>query len=198
MQLLILASASSIRAKLLTQAGVDFQTVPARVDEAAVRDSLMSDGASPRDIADTLAEFKAKRVSQSRPEALVLGCDQILEFSGQVLGKPGSLTEARERLTLLSGQTHSLFSAAVLYDQGRPVWRFVAEAKLTMRALSPAFLDWYIGQAGPEVLETVGGYAVEGVGIRLFDRIEGDLFGILGLPLLPLLNALTQRGDILA
>jgi septum formation protein len=196
MRPLILASSSAIRADLLRRAGLDIEVMPARVDEDAVRDSLLAEGASARDMADALAELKADRIARKRPDDLVLGCDQILEFDGQALGKPDSSADARARLTALSGQTHRLFSAAVLHDRGRPVWRHVAEAQLTMRALSPEFLDWYLARVGDEAVHTVGAYAIEGVGLRLFERIEGDYFGILGLPLLELLAVLSRRGDI--
>jgi septum formation protein len=196
MKQLILASASTIRADLLRNAGIDFQVIPARIDEAAIREGLLAEGASPRDLADALAEFKAQRVAQRHPGPLVLGCDQILEFQGAALGKPGSTDEARHRLMTLRGQTHRLFSAAVLFDGERPVWRHVARADLTMRLFSNDFLDLYLQAARADILQTVGGYAVEGFGIRLFDRIEGDHFGILGLPLVELLGILSRRGDI--
>jgi len=198
MRLLILASSSPIRAALLSRAGVDFQVMPARIDEENLRAGLQADGAAPRDVADALAEHKALKIARRHPEALVLGCDQILELDGQSLGKPATLAEARGRLMALRGRTHRLFSAAVLYDRGQPVWRHVARAELTMRGFSDAFLDDYLARLGDAALQTVGGYAVEDYGIRLFDRIEGDLFGILGLPLVELLAALARRGDILA
>jgi septum formation protein len=197
MRQLILASSSEIRAELLSRAGVEFRVVPARIDEVSVRDSLVAEGAGPRDIADTLAEFKAQRIASRHPEHLVLGCDQVLELDGQILAKPASAEDARARLFRLSGRSHNLFSAAVLYDNGQPVWRHVAEARLTMREVSEPFLNWYLDRAGDSVTWSTGGYAIEDVGIRLFERIEGDYFGILGLPLVELLNALSRRKDIL-
>jgi len=196
MRRLILASASPIRARLLQQAGLTFDVEPARIDEAALRDSMQAEGAGPRDIADALAEYKAQRIANRRPEALVLGCDQVLVLKGRILGKPTDRNDARARLQELRGQQHSLLSAAVLFDGGRPIWRHVSEASLYMRDFSDSFLDWYMSEKNYEILETVGGYAVEDLGIRLFDRIEGDYFGILGLPLLELLTVLGRRGDI--
>jgi septum formation protein len=198
MRPLILASSSPIRAELLRRAGLVFQVVPARVDEVALRDGLLAEGATPRDIADAVAEFKAQRVALRQGGALVLGCDQVLELDGQVLGKPENLQAARDRLLLLRGRSHRLFSAAVLYEGDRPIWRHVSEARLTMRLFSHDFLDWYLEMAGPDILQTVGGYAVESLGVRLFDRIDGDQFGILGLPLVELLATLSRRGDITA
>jgi septum formation protein len=157
---------------------------------------MQAEGAGPRDIADALAEYKAQRIANRRPEALVLGCDQVLVLKGRILGKPTDRNDARARLQELRGQQHSLLSAAVLFDGGRPIWRHVSEASLYMRDFSDSFLDWYMSEKNYEILETVGGYAVEDLGIRLFDRIEGDYFGILGLPLLELLTVLGRRGDI--
>jgi septum formation protein len=196
MRPLILASASSIRAQLLRRAGVVFHVKPAQVDEEALRESLVAEGAAPRDVADTLAEAKAWYIASRHPQDLVLGCDQVLDFQGILLGKPGTIEEARERLLALRGQAHKLYSAAVLFDGGRPVWRHVSEACLTMRQVSDDFVTDYLTQIGDEVTQTVGAYAVEGLGIRLMSRIDGDYFGILGLPLTELLNALVLRGDI--
>lgn len=198
MRPMILASASTIRAELLRRAGVQVQVQPARIDEEALRASLEAEGAQPRDVADALAEHKALKIAARAPEALVLGCDQVLAFQGQVLGKPADPSQARARLAALRGQSHQLLTAAVLYDRGRPVWRHLAEARLTMRAFSDAFLDEYLAAAGDALLTTTGGYALEGAGSRLFAAVEGDYFAILGLPLIDLLNALARRGDILS
>jgi len=196
MRPLILASASTIRAELLRRAGVVFHVKPARIDEDALRESLTAEGAKPRDVADALAEAKARRVATKHPDGLVLGCDQIMEFSGAILAKPETTEAARERLWMLRGKTHSLHSAAVLFDNGRPVWRHVSEARLTMRQVSESFLSDYLLRIGAQATQTVGAYAVEDLGIRLMSRIEGDYFGVLGLPLIELLNVLAQRGDI--
>ena len=193
---LILASGSEIRLQLLLKAGLDVSARVARIDEAMIRAGLESEGANPRDIADTLAEMKAARVAAKCPEALVLGCDQVLEFRHQVWAKPQTSAEARAQLIALLGQTHKLLSAIVLFDAGEPVWRHVGEARLTMRAFSDGFLDSYLERNWPSVGQSVGGYKLEEEGIRLFERIEGDHFTILGLPLLPLLTYLGSRGFI--
>lgn len=196
MRPLILASSSQIRARLLRDAGLNPRIEPARIDEAALRDGLLAEGATPREVADSLAENKAMRIAGKHPEALVLGCDQVMVFQGSILSKPADTDELRERLVRLRGQEHGLLTAAVLFDQGRPVWRHLSEAKLFMRRFSASFLNWYLSEIKPEVLQTVGGYEVESLGVRLFERIEGDYFAILGLPVLEVLNALTIRGDL--
>ncbi|MCB6177992.1 Maf family protein [Rhodobacter sp. Har01] len=194
--MLILASASETRAALLRAAGLDVTTHPARIDEEQARQALLAEDASPRDIADALAEMKARKVAERFPEGLVLGCDQILEQKGRVYAKPESLDEARAQLTALRGRTHKLLSAAVLYDQGQPVWRTITDAHLTMRAFSDTYLDAYLGRNWETIRHSVGGYRLEEEGVRLFSHISGDHFTILGLPLIPLLSYLGQRGII--
>ncbi|WFE75148.1 nucleoside triphosphate pyrophosphatase [Roseinatronobacter sp. S2] len=192
----ILASGSGIRAQMLRNAGLDVDVQPARVDEAAIRDALLMEGASPRDVADTLAESKARKVAGRRPESYVLGCDQILSFKGACLEKPETEQAARDQLLQLRGQTHQLLSAAVLYSGGEPVWRHVGVARLTMRPFSDSFLDSYIARNWPGISESVGAYKLEEEGVRLFAQVQGDYFTILGLPLLELLNYLSLRGVI--
>jgi septum formation protein len=193
---LVLASGSRIRADLLTQAGVTFRVKVARVDEAMVRDSLASEKTVPRDIADALADLKAQRVSGQKPGAFVLGCDQVLESAGVLFTKPTSPGELKSQLTGLRGQTHQLHSAAVIYQSGLPIWRFIGTAKLKMRFFSDAYLDKYITDNWLMVRHCVGGYALEAEGVRLFSKIEGDYFTVLGLPLLEVLAFLTERGVI--
>lgn len=193
---ILLASGSTIRRQLMTEAGLDVTAVAARVDEAAIRDALLAEGATPRDIADALAESKARKISDKNPGSLVLGCDQVLDFERNIISKPETELEARAQLLRLRGKTHRLLSAAVLYDQGQPVWRHVATARLTMRDFSDGYLDGYLARNWPELSETVGGYKLEREGSRLFTAIEGDWFTILGLPLLPLLAYLGLRGFI--
>lgn len=193
---LILASASRIRAELLARAGVSVTLQPARIDEEAIRAALVSAGANPRDQADTLAEMKAQKVAARCPGAVVIGCDQVLDFKGQVFGKPGDLDEARAQLCALRGQTHKLLSAVVLYEGGKPVWRFVGEVRLSMRDFSDSYLDNYLARNGASVLESVGGYKLEEEGVRLFSSIQGDYFTVLGLPMVALLSYLAQRGMI--
>lgn len=191
-----LASASVIRLHLLQAAGLDVTAVPVRLDESALRDALTADGATPRVIADALAEMKARKLSDRDPAALVLGCDQVLDFHDTAWGKPASVDAARAQLTALRGQTHRLLSAAVLYDAGQPVWRHVGEVRLTMRHFSDSYLDAYLARNWPDLAESVGGYKLESEGVRLFTAIDGDYFTVLGLPLLPLLAYLAQRGFI--
>ena len=193
---LFLASNSAIRLQLLQAAGLQVTAHPARIDETTIRDGLIAENASPRDIADTLAEMKARKLSRLHPEALVLGCDQVLEFAGQVWGKPATLDAARLQLETLRGTSHQLLSAAVLYDSTQPVWRHVAVARLTMHPVSSAYLNSYLDRNWPDIASSVGGYKLESEGVRLFSEITGDYFTILGLPLLPLLTYLGQRGFI--
>ena len=193
---LVLASASPTRLALLRGAGLIVTTEPARIDEAAIRAGLTAEGASAQDQADTLAELKARKIAQRQPQALVLGADQILSLHGAIFAKPQTQVAAKAQLEALRGQTHQLYSAAVLYDQGQPIWRHVTTARLTMRAFSDAYLDAYLARNWPAISGSVGGYLVEQEGIRLFEAIEGDHFTILGLPLLPLLAYLGLRGLI--
>ena len=193
---LILASGSSTRAALLRGAGIAHEVVIPRVDEDGLTAALRAKGTSPRDVADALAEMKAVRVSARHPETIVLGGDQVLSCDGRLYAKPATPEEAREHLDSLAGRTHVLHSAAVLAEGGEPVWRHVGEARLTMGSLSPGWLDDYVARNWDSIRHSVGGYRIEEEGVRLFTRIEGDHFTILGLPLLPLLSFLTARGSI--
>ena len=193
---IILASGSEIRLRLLRAAGLDVTATAPRVDEQMVRQSLQAEAAKPHDIADALAEMKAARVADKHPEALVLGCDQVLDFHGTILSKPTHLEQARDQIIALRDQSHKLLSAAVLYDAGKPIWRHTAAATLTMRAVSDAYLDAYLARNWPDLATSVGGYKLESEGVRLFSAISGDYFTILGLPLLPLLGYLSLRGFI--
>ena len=193
---LLLASASTIRLQLLRNAGIEATAQPARIDEDSIRLALQAEAAKPRDIADALAEMKARKLADKHTSALVLGCDQILAFQGQVYGKPETPTEARAQLGAFRGQTHQLISALVLYDEGKPIWRHISEASLTMRPVSDAYLDDYISRNWPALQHSVGGYKLEEEGVRLFSQINGDYFTILGLPLLPLIGYLGTRGFI--
>ena len=194
----ILASASTARASLLRGAGVEFEIVPAAVEEDRLKASLRQEGASPRDVADALSELKAVRVSAPRPQAIVVGADQILEYDGEVLNKPKDRAALELQLRRLRGGRHKLVTAAVLAQDGRAFWRHVAETTLWMRNFSEAFLEWYLAQEGENLFGCVGGYRLEGAGVQLFERIEGDYFSILGLPLVPLLAALREQGALLS
>lgn len=193
---LLLASTSAIRRHVLTEAGIGVTALAARVDEEAIRQALLAEGASPQDVADTLAESKARKIADKHPQDLVLGCDQVLDFDRKIMTKAESLDQVRAQLLMLRGKTHRLLSAAVLYDQGRPIWRHVATARLTMRDFSDSYLDGYLARNWPDVSDSVGGYKLEREGSRLFAAIEGDFFTILGLPLLPLMAYLGLRGFI--
>ena len=193
---LVLASSSPIRAELLRRAGIPTEIRPARIDEEALRDALSADGAEPRDLADTLAEHKARRISSRLPGALVLGCDQVLDLDGEVFTKPADLDAARIQLRRLRAQTHRLHSAAVLCRGGAPVWRHVGVAQLTMRTFSDDYLEGYLARGWPDIGASVGAYQAEAEGVRLFSRIDGSHYTVLGLPLLELLVHLGRIGAI--
>lgn len=190
----ILASGSATRAALLRNARVPFDVVPSDVDEAGLRDEMTAAGRAPGDIAMALAEAKALYVSASHPSALILGADQILTCDGALFAKASSKAGAAEHLARLSGKTHVLWTAAVLASNGASVERIQDHARLTMRILSPAFIAAYLEQAGDVALTNVGAYAIEGPGVQLFSRIDGDYFTILGLPLLAVLAHLRTQG----
>ncbi|OSP55343.1 nucleoside triphosphate pyrophosphatase [Pseudoruegeria sp. SK021] len=193
---LLLASGSKIRRRLLEQAGVPVEVSVARIDEDSVRASMLAEQAAPRDIADLLAEMKARKVSDKHPGRLVLGCDQVLDHRGSLLAKATTRLEAEQQLRALCGDRHNLLSAAVLYQNGRPIWRHVGMVRLQMRTFSDAYLAAYLDRNWPGIQDSVGSYKLEEEGIRLFSKVDGDYFNVLGLPLLELLAYLTERGDL--
>ncbi|MGX7875896.1 Maf-like protein [Mesorhizobium sp. ORM6] len=193
---IILASGSPFRKALLVNAGVDVEAVPADVDERALEAPLQHSGVSPEDVALVLAEAKATEVSERRRGALVLGCDQTLSLGDEVFHKPADMEGARRHLLALSGKTHQLNSAVVLVRDGKVLWRHVGIASMTMRKLDPGFIGRHLARVGAKALASVGAYQVEGEGIQLFEKIEGDHFTIVGLPLLPLLAELRTLGAI--
>lgn len=193
---LILASGSSIRASMLRNAGLKIAVDSPRIDEDAIKAALLLEEATPHDIADTLAEAKARKIAQRYPQDRVLAADQVLAFGKELLSKPESPEEALTQLQSLRGQTHQLLSAAVLYENAEPVWRHVGRARLTMRQVSDDYLEEYVTRNWPGIGESVGAYKLEEEGVRLFSQIQGDHFTILGLPLLELLNFLSIRGSI--
>jgi septum formation protein len=197
-QPLILASGSRFRRQMLENAGLAFSVVPATVDEPAARAAMARDNTAiaPGDVALKLAALKAIEVSTGHPHALVIGSDQILALGREIFGKPPSPAAARTQLERLSGSTHTLPTGVVIAQGGKVVWQHLGLATLHMRKLSSAFLDDYIVRAGTIATETVGGYALESLGVQLFEKIDGDYFTIIGLPLLPLLAELRQRGVV--
>jgi septum formation protein len=195
---LILASASPARAALLRGAGLTVETEPAHVDEAAVKESLQAEGADAGRVAETLAELKALKISRRHPGALVLGADQTLDCNGTLFDKPPDMDHLRAHLRALSGRRHSLHSAAAILRGGERLWGTVQPVHLTMRALSEDFIDAYAETVGEDGLGSVGGYRLEGLGAQLFERIDGDYFTVLGLPLLAVLGFLRQHGTIRA
>ncbi len=193
---ILLASGSEIRATLLRQAKVDFRIEKPRVDEDAIRDALVAEGAKPRDVADALAEAKARRVSAKFPGELVLGCDQVLDFEGTLLSKPASPDEALAQLRTFRGKRHMLLSAAVIYEDAKPVWRHVGQVRLYVRDASDEWIDDYVARNWDSIRHAVGAYKLEEEGVRLFTRVEGDYFNVLGMPLLEILSYLTLRGTL--
>ena len=193
---IILASGSDIRKALLTNAALDIEVSPARIDEEAVRDAMLADNAPPRDIADALAELKATKQSAKYPDALVIGCDQVLSFEGGLLSKPETPEEALEQLRALRGKRHELLSAAVICEDGKPAWRHVGVVRMMMRQASDTYLQGYVARNWDSIRHAVGAYKLEEEGIRLFSQVHGDYFNVLGLPLLELLSYLALRGEI--
>ncbi len=186
----ILASSSPSRAALLRAAGIAFRVHPAAVDEQEVKQSLRAEGAPAGDIAVALAELKALRVSRSAGPTLVIGADQILICDDVQFDKPPDLVAARDQLLALRGRTHALHTALAVAQENVVIWHHLDVARLTMRPFSDRFLDGYLADAGKSILGSVGAYRLEGLGVQLFSRIDGEFFAILGLPILPLLEFL--------
>ncbi len=187
---LMLASASSVRARLLENAGVAAVCEPAVVDEEDIKNAMRAERASAADVVEMLSELKAVRVSQRHPGSLVVGADQMLVCEGAWFDKPTDRSRARADLTALAGKTHELLCCACVARDGTRIWHHAANARLTMRPLSQGFVDDYLEAIGDAALDSVGVYQLEGLGVQLFSRVEGDFFAILGLPLLPLFEFL--------
>ncbi|WP_424136005.1 Maf family protein [Roseomonas chloroacetimidivorans] len=194
---IVLASASAARRAVLEAAGLRFEAIAAAVDEASIKESAKAEGFPASEAAIMLAEAKARRIVARRPEALVIGCDQILVMGDRWFDKPESPAAARAHLEALRGNTHQLVTAVLCWRNGQRVWQHVATPRLTMRPVSDEFLDGYLALEGEQVTATVGAYRLEGPGIHLFDKVEGEHAAILGLPLLPLLGFLRQHGVLL-
>ena len=194
---LILASTSKTRARMLESAGLAFLCEAPGVDESTMRQAISGeDVLGPHDVAEVLARAKAEAVSDVAQGAYVIGGDQVLAFEDQIISKPDSMEAARAQLLDLNGKTHQLHTAVAVATNGETVWAYTDVTTLTMRKLSPAFIGRYLAAAGDAVLSSVGAYQIESIGIQLFEKIDGDFFSILGLPLLPLLDALRRQGAI--
>jgi len=196
----VLASQSATRRALLERAGLRVEALPAHVDEAALKEACRAEGIPPEDAALILAEAKAERIARRRPDALVIGCDQLLvcklDDGERWFDKPADLAAARAQLQALRGRTHRLVTATVVWRSGERVWQDVTTPRLTMRSFSDVFLDAYLGAEGEAILSSVGAYRLEARGVHLFSRIEGEHSAILGLPLLPLLGFLRGHGVV--
>ena len=191
---IILASGSKTRAQMLEAAGVVFLVQTPAVDEETLKASMIADSMPALDIADALADMKARSVSLLKPNAFVLGADQLLVHDGKILSKASNRGAAFKTLQLLSGGVHALISAAVLYQNGEPIWRTTDKAVLTVRPLSDDFIEGYLDKLGDDAYWSVGTYQIEGLGAQLFTKVDGDHFTVLGLPLLPLLDFFRRAG----
>lgn len=193
---LILASGSETRQALLRNAGVVFEAETPRVDETLLKASLLAEDRSPRDIADALAEMKAARIADKHPGAMVIGADQTLDHAGRLLSKPETAVDAVAQISALSGSRHILWSAVVIFDDGKPVWRHIGQVRLQMRDLSAGYIEDYVARNWNSIRHSVGGYKLEEEGVRLFSRIDGSYFDVLGFPLIEVLSYLSLRGEI--
>ncbi|MDW5315769.1 Maf-like protein [Rhizobium sp. PL01] len=189
---LVLASASPFRRMLLENAGIAFQAKAADIDERAIEGEVERQGSSPQEVALILAEAKARNVGGVFPDGIIIGSDQTMSLGARVYHKPRDMNEARDHLLSLSGQVHQLNSGIVLTRGNDILWKHVSSARMSVRVLSPEFIDAHLARVGTKATSSVGAYQLEGEGIQLFDKIEGDYFTILGLPMLPLLAKLRE------
>ena len=191
---ILLASTSKIRGKILSAAGIKFSVLNSELDEEQAKNSLTE--LSPQRISLELARLKSEKISRQHPNAMTIGADQVLGFKDQIFNKPVSRADAESQLSMLRNATHTLYSAVSCAIAGAEVWNHCSEARLTMRDFTPDFLSSYLDSSPADYLSSVGAYRLEESGIQLFEKIEGDYFTILGLPMLPLLGFLRQRGII--
>ena len=189
---IILASKSKHRQELLKNAGVKFSAKSADIDERQVEEPLLKAGLGGQDVAEVLAIAKATEISKSNVDAYVIGCDQTLSLEGELLHKVQNMKEAQARLLALSGKKHQLNAAVSLVRNGEVLWSHIEVATITFRKLDPGFIGRHLSDAGEKVLSSVGAYQVEGIGVQLFEKVEGDYFSIIGLPILPLLTELRK------
>ena len=193
---IILASKSKVRALLLKNAGLSFVSVDAAIDEEQLKLSYIDAGYTPRDVADVLADMKAKKLSNRFPNQLVIGCDQILSFREQIISKAKNTNDLVHQLKVLEGNEHIVYSASVVYINNRPEWRFIGYANMTMRNLSDDFILKYVEDNWNTIQHSVGGYEIESAGASLFSKIDGDYFSVLGIPILQLIDYLINRGVV--
>jgi septum formation protein len=193
---LILASKSASRRSLMNGAGLVFEAQSAEIDERAIEAQLSARYAKPAEVAVELAKAKAQWVSERNPEAYVIGSDQVLSLDDRLFHKPLSMGEAGDHIRAMSGKMHRLNCGVAVAFRGAVVWSDISIAEMTMRSISPSFLQTYLDMAGPDILQSVGAYQFEGPGIQLFEKIDGDYFTILGLPMLTLLSGLRALGVI--
>ncbi|HEY3917467.1 MAG TPA: nucleoside triphosphate pyrophosphatase [Stellaceae bacterium] len=196
MSALVLASASTVRARLLAEAGIAAESDPADIDEGAIKQECRRASQTAAECAARLAEQKARTVAARHPERFVLGADQLLDCGGAWLDKPRDRAEARDQLCALRGHSHELVTAAATLRDGALLWQTLARPRVTLRRFSDAFLEDYLAAMDDRVLKTVGGYELEGLGAQLIEEIDGDYFAILGLPLLPLMSFLREIGAL--
>jgi len=189
---IILASKSTYRQQLLTNAGVSFTAVTAEIDEREIETPLVKAGLGGADVAEVLAIAKAENISTGNPDAYVIGSDQTLSLDGELFHKPENMEAAQKRLLVLSGKTHALNSSIAIVRNGETLWTYVEVAHITFRNLDPGFIGRHTAQAGDKLLTSVGAYQIEGLGVQLFEKVEGDFFSIMGLPILPLLKKLRE------
>lgn len=191
---IILASKSKARRQILENAAVPFRWLDANIDEAAIKKQSLNLGKPPEIIACDLAKGKAQLISDSYLNSVVIGCDQLLCLNGKIYDKPTSLIDAATHLKSFRNHTHKLIASVVIVKAGELIWSYTAEAHMQVRELSDEFIDTYLKVEGEKVLTSVGGYRLEGMGSQIFERIDGDYFTVLGLPLLPLLEELRNQG----
>jgi septum formation protein len=195
---LILASQSSSRAKILQQVGIEFEAVPSEVDESVIKKRARLEGKTIEETALELARAKACRVSKEYPGRLVVGADQMMVCEDVWFDKAGTVQEAREQLRFIRGKKHRLVSACVLFCNYQEIWSTVVSSELTCRDFSDEFVEFYVAHLGDKLLRSVGCYQVEGMGAQLFDKIEGDIFTIMGIPVLDLMVELRRQGILMS